>query len=62
LILVTSSVIICNRYLAPENFIRPGFGMSETCAVCIYSEEILNYDLQTGTEFCFVIIPLRELT
>ncbi|KAI9740209.1 MAG: putative NRPS-like protein biosynthetic cluster [Cirrosporium novae-zelandiae] len=38
-------------YGAPENLIRPGFGMTETCAGCIYSTNCPQYDLERDSEF-----------
>jgi thioesterase domain-containing protein/acyl carrier protein len=40
-------------YGAPGSFIRPGFGMTETCAGSIYNTlDCPEYDLSQGTEFC----------
>ena len=44
------SRLLC-RYQAPRNVIVPGFGMTETCAGCIYSLNCPEYDLQNGKEF-----------
>ena len=39
------------RYKAPNSFIRPGFGMTETCAGSIYSLDCPAYDIKRRTEF-----------
>ncbi|ROW11307.1 hypothetical protein VMCG_01024 [Cytospora schulzeri] len=36
---------------APAHFIRPGFGMTETCAGSIYNVECPTFDLTHGREF-----------
>lgn len=38
-------------YNAPKSFIRPGFGMTETCAGSIYSLDCPAYDVERGVEF-----------
>lgn len=43
------------HYGAPRSFIRPGFGMTETCAGSIYNAlNCPSYDIAQGTEFCSV--------
>jgi acyl-CoA synthetase (AMP-forming)/AMP-acid ligase II len=38
---------------APRSFIRPGFGMTETCAGSIYNAiDCPSYDIEQGEEFC----------
>lgn len=38
---------------APQSFIRPGFGMTETCAGSIYNAtNCPYYDIAQGAEFC----------
>ncbi|OWO99494.1 luciferin 4-monooxygenase [Marssonina coronariae] len=40
-------------YNASESFIRPGFGMTETCAGCIYNTiNCPAYDVSQNSEFC----------
>ena len=39
------------QYNAPWSFIRPGFGMTETCAGCIYSTSCPRIDVECGLEF-----------
>ncbi|CAP61554.1 uncharacterized protein PODANS_4_1610 [Podospora anserina S mat+] len=39
---------LLERYGAPRNVIAPGFGMTETCAGCIYSTSCPDYDLERG--------------
>jgi thioesterase domain-containing protein len=38
-------------YRAPVSFIRPGFGMTETCAGSIYSKNCPSYDVENKWEF-----------
>jgi len=41
------------QYGAPKTFIRPGFGMTETCAGC--TQNVVDcpwYDIEHGAEFC----------
>jgi long-subunit acyl-CoA synthetase (AMP-forming) len=41
------------RYGAPKSFIRPGFGMTETCAGSIYNAiNCPSYDVAQHVEFC----------
>ncbi|KAJ6439036.1 hypothetical protein O9K51_08440 [Purpureocillium lavendulum] len=48
---------------APANFIRPGFGMTETCAGSIYNTDCPAGDLAHGREFTSVghVIPGMEV-
>ncbi|PWY65979.1 thioesterase domain protein [Aspergillus heteromorphus CBS 117.55] len=39
------------RYGAPDNVIVPGFGMTETCAGCIYNRTCPRYEMDQGYEF-----------
>ncbi|CAF9931558.1 MAG: hypothetical protein ALECFALPRED_005036 [Alectoria fallacina] len=39
------------KYNALKSFIRPGFGMTETCAGSIYSFDCPAYDVERGLEF-----------
>jgi acyl-CoA synthetase (AMP-forming)/AMP-acid ligase II len=44
--------VLLRIFRAPETFIRPGFGMTETCAGCIYnSVDCPEYDLSLNSEF-----------
>lgn len=42
---------LMERYGSPSSFIRPGFGMTETCAGCIYSKKCPAYDIANNWEF-----------
>ena len=52
---------LLGQYGAPTSFIRPGFGMTETCAGSIYSKKCPRYDLATGTEFTSLGSPIPGL-
>ncbi|RMZ69913.1 Polyketide synthase [Pyrenophora seminiperda CCB06] len=39
------------EYGAPRSLIRPGFGMTETCAGSIYGKDCPDYDISRGLEF-----------
>ncbi|KFY74647.1 hypothetical protein V499_05310 [Pseudogymnoascus sp. VKM F-103] len=44
---------LLSQYGAPINLIRPGFGMTETCAGCIHNVvDCPQYDIEHGVEFC----------
>ena len=44
---------LLRRYDAPRIFIRPGFGMTETCAGAIYNtKDCPSVDIQHNSEFC----------
>ncbi|KFZ16996.1 hypothetical protein V501_01955 [Pseudogymnoascus sp. VKM F-4519 (FW-2642)] len=44
---------LLSQYGAPMNLIRPGFGMTETCAGCIHNVvDCPQYDIEHGVEFC----------
>ncbi|RDW70438.1 hypothetical protein BP5796_08835 [Coleophoma crateriformis] len=45
---------LLHKYGAPNSFIRPGFGMTETCGGCIYSKDCPRYDLQGNMEFASI--------
>ena len=47
---------------APSNVVRPGFGMTETCAGSIYNLECPVYDVASGTEFISLGISIPGLT
>ena len=42
---------LLGRYGASGSFVRPGFGMTETCAGSIYNTQCPQYDLTRNTEF-----------
>ena len=42
---------LLQQFGAPANFIRPGFGMTETCAGSIYNKLCPSYDLDKNLEF-----------
>ncbi|KAL3426979.1 nonribosomal peptide synthetase [Phlyctema vagabunda] len=42
---------LLKRHHAPESFIRPGFGMTETCAGSIYSKNCPKTDIMKDSEF-----------
>ena len=42
---------LMGQYGAPYSFVRPGFGMTETCAGSIYNKKCPSYDLARKTEF-----------
>lgn len=52
---------LLGRYGAPTSFIRPGFGMTETCAGSVYSKKCPRYDLSRGTEFTSLGSPIPGL-
>jgi acyl-CoA synthetase (AMP-forming)/AMP-acid ligase II len=44
---------LLSQYGASMNLIRPGFGMTETCAGCIHNVvDCPQYDIEHGVEFC----------
>ena len=52
---------LLGEYGAPTSFIRPGFGMTETCAGSIYNKKCPRYDLARGTEFTSLGFPIPGL-
>ena len=52
---------LLGQYGAPTSFIRPGFGMTETCAGSIYNKKCPRYDLARGTEFTSLGSPIPGL-
>ena len=52
---------LLGQYGAPTSFIRPGFGMTETCAGSIYNKKCPRYDLARGTEFTSLGSPVPGL-
>lgn len=49
------------KFNAPCSFIRPGFGMTETCAGSIYSLNCPTTDLQSGQEFATLGKPTHSI-
>lgn len=43
-----------HRFGARDEFLRPGFGMTETCAAVTYGQDCPSYDLKRGLEFSSV--------
>lgn len=43
-----------HQFGAPDEFLRPGYGMTETCAAAMYGKDCPSYDLQRGLEFSSV--------
>ncbi|KAH7310103.1 luciferin 4-monooxygenase [Rhexocercosporidium sp. MPI-PUGE-AT-0058] len=53
---------ILQQYNAPESFIRPGFGMTETCAGSIYNAiDCPAYDIEQCSEFANLGKPIPDL-
>ena len=52
---------LLGQYGAPTSFIRPGFGMTETCAGSIYNKKCPRYDIARGTEFTSLGSPVPGL-
>ena len=48
---------LLQRYNAPKSFIRPGLGLTETCAGAVYSLDCPSYDLLQGLDHCSVGCP-----
>ena len=44
-----------------ENVVVPGFGMTETCAGCIFNTSFPDYDLKEGNEFAAIGFPVPGL-
>ena len=49
------------KHHAPESFIRPGFGMTETCAGSIYGLDCPAYDIKRRSEFTSLGSPVPGL-
>ncbi|RDW89197.1 hypothetical protein BP6252_01229 [Coleophoma cylindrospora] len=45
---------LLHKYGAPASFIRPGFGMTETCGGCVYSKDCPRYDQHGNMEFASI--------
>ncbi|TVY37659.1 Microperfuranone synthase [Lachnellula subtilissima] len=48
---------LLQKYHAPASFIRPGLGLTETCAGAVYSDNCPSYDVLQNTEHCSVGFP-----
>jgi acyl-CoA synthetase (AMP-forming)/AMP-acid ligase II len=48
---------LLQKYHASTSFIRPGLGLTETCAAAIYSTNYPSYDISQNTEHCSVGYP-----
>ncbi|KAL5923806.1 hypothetical protein ACKVV1_011445 [Pyricularia oryzae] len=49
---------ILSRYGAPDNVINPSFGMTETCAGCIFNSSCPGYDVGQDLEFASLGRPM----
>jgi long-subunit acyl-CoA synthetase (AMP-forming) len=50
-------------YQAPGSFIRPGFGMTETCAGCVYNtRNCPKYDVSRGHQFASLGSPIPGMS
>lgn len=49
------------RYGAPDNFLSPGFGMTETCAGSIHAKNCPTYDLENKLDFASLGSPIEGL-
>ena len=47
-----------SKHGASRSFVRPGFGMTETCAGMIYGLECPSYDLENSLEFASLGLPI----
>ena len=47
---------------APDNFLRPGFGMTETCAGSIYGKACPAYELKQGLEYASLGLPTPSIS
>ena len=47
---------------APANFLRPGFGMTETCAGSIYGKACPAYELKQGLEYASLGLPTPAIS
>lgn len=48
---------LLQKYHAPASFIRPGLGLTETCAGAVYNNNCPSYDVLQNTEVCSVGFP-----
>ncbi|TVY19354.1 Didemethylasterriquinone D synthetase tdiA [Lachnellula arida] len=48
---------LLQKYHAPMSFIRPGLGLTETCAGAVYNNNCPSYDVLQNTEHCSVGFP-----
>lgn len=52
---------LLKRYGAPDNFLSPGFGMTETCAGSIHAKNCPIYDLEKKLDFASLGSPMQGL-
>ncbi|KAL2059922.1 hypothetical protein VTL71DRAFT_10077 [Oculimacula yallundae] len=48
---------LLQQYNAPRSFIRPGLGMTESCAGAVYNVVCPSYDISQGSDHCSVGYP-----
>ncbi|KAF4630313.1 hypothetical protein G7Y89_g7822 [Cudoniella acicularis] len=53
--------LLQQQYNAPKAFIRPGLGLTETCAGAVYSKECPDADIPSGNEHCSVGFPTHSI-
>ena len=53
---------LLGEFGAPKSFVRPGFGMTETCAGSVYNNKCPRYDLIRNTEFTSLGSAIPGLT
>ncbi|KAG4428251.1 hypothetical protein IFR05_016265 [Cadophora sp. M221] len=49
------------RYNAPKSFIRPGLGLTETCAGAVYSLDCPAYDISQDLDHCSIGKPTNAI-
>ncbi|TVY93998.1 Didemethylasterriquinone D synthetase, partial [Lachnellula willkommii] len=52
---------LLQKYHAPTSFIRPGLGLTETCAGAVYNNNCPSYDVLQNTEHCSVGFPTNAI-
>ncbi|KAG4429188.1 hypothetical protein IFR05_015331 [Cadophora sp. M221] len=52
---------LLQRYNAPKSFIRPGLGLTETCAGAVYSLDCPAYDISQDLDHCSVGKPTNAI-
>ncbi len=52
---------LLKRYGAPENFLSPGFGMTETCAGSIHAKNCPAYDQEKKLDFASLGSPMQGI-
>ncbi|KAK3314585.1 hypothetical protein B0H66DRAFT_520643 [Apodospora peruviana] len=55
---VDAVATLLQQYGAPRNVVSAGFGMTETCAGCIYHLDNPNYDMANGNAVCSLGTPV----